>query len=54
MCHIKAVKLSYFYTRLTKEETGYDYSRVRTWTRNSPLVDADIILVPINRNQRHW
>ena len=53
MCYIKAVK-GCSYARLTKEETGYDYSRVRTWTRNSPLVDADIILVPINKNKRHW
>jgi len=51
---LEVVKNSFFYTKLTKEGKGYDYSSVRSWTRKPGILDTDAILVPINVNGNHW
>ena len=48
------VKNSYFYTNLTKHGAGYDYAKVKRWTKKMPVLDADKILIPINANKTHW
>ena len=52
LCRLEIVKNTFFYEKLT--ETGYDYSKVKSWTIKKPLLDTDKILVPINKNKKHW
>merc|ERR1712130_219689 len=44
---------THFYTLLSKSGKGYDYSRVKSWTRKIDLFAKDVVIVPIHL-QNHW
>lgn len=50
---VRMIKNSFFYTKLVQE--GYVYDNVKVWTkRMKDLLQADKILVPINKDGNHW
>lgn len=51
------MKNSFFYTRVAGEAgSGYNYSRVKAWTKRTweDLIAADKVLIPINLSGKHW
>lgn len=47
---------SFFYTRLTSAQGGYDYEGVRRWTARAKIdvLEYDLLLVPVNLGSHHW
>ena len=47
---------SFFYTCLTRSASEYDYAVVKNWPNRAGFTaeDMDLILIPINQNNKHW
>eukprot|EP00004_Rigifila_ramosa_P001373 TRINITY_DN11304_c0_g1_i2.p1 TRINITY_DN11304_c0_g1~~TRINITY_DN11304_c0_g1_i2.p1 ORF type:complete len:536 (-),score=127.95 TRINITY_DN11304_c0_g1_i2:52-1473(-) len=45
---------TFFFTKLTKEGRGFDYSSVQKWTRRIDLFACSKVLVPLHLNGNHW
>ena len=47
---------TYFLTRLSSGQEGYDYPGVRRWTTRAKVdvLEYDLILVPVNLGNHHW
>eukprot|EP01132_Coremiostelium_polycephalum_P002916 gene2916-3633_t len=44
---------TFFYTLLSKNGAGYDYSRVRKWTNTFDIFSFDRVMIPVHRGS-HW
>ena len=49
-CHVFA---THFYTLLSRTGRGYDFDRVKSWTRRVDLFSMDVIIMPIHMGN-HW
>ena len=47
---------SFFFSLLSEEAKGYDYERVRRWTKRAKLDirTAEMVLIPVNIANTHW
>lgn len=50
---------SFFYSTLVsynraQQRSGYDYARVRRWTRRFDVFSYDMLIIPINQQNTHW
>jgi len=44
---------SFFYDKLSKIRTGYDYQSVGRWTKSIDLFNLDKVIIPIHK-ENHW
>ena len=44
---------THFYTLLSKSGRGYDYARVKSWTRKVDIFHMDVLIVPMHLGN-HW
>ena len=45
---------SNFYTKLAESHAGYDYTKVRRWTKKVDVFARDLLIVPIHCHGNHW
>eukprot|EP00242_Pyramimonas_sp_CCMP2087_P011860 CAMPEP_0198203548 /NCGR_PEP_ID=MMETSP1445-20131203/6855_1 /TAXON_ID=36898 /ORGANISM="Pyramimonas sp., Strain CCMP2087" /LENGTH=309 /DNA_ID=CAMNT_0043874991 /DNA_START=248 /DNA_END=1177 /DNA_ORIENTATION=- len=45
---------SFFWSRLASTPAGFDYKGVRRWTKKLNVFAFDLLIIPINHNNRHW
>jgi sentrin-specific protease 1 len=45
---------SFFYLMLLDHGRGYNYSKVRTWTKNIDIYSLELVILPVHMNNNHW